>query len=177
MKKRIERYLGEFVYGAIDGTVTTFAVVAGAAGAGLNSKVIIILGIANLIADGFSMGASSYLSDKSERDLAKHKEEEHLSNKESVRVGAATFLAFVVVGAVPLLVYLAELFSGQHWPDAFLYASVLTGLAFIGVGVLKGGLTKTSRIKAAAETLLLGAIAALLSYGLGDLLEQALKNV
>ncbi len=177
MKKRIERYLGEFVYGAIDGTVTTFAVVAGAAGAGLNSKVIIILGIANLIADGFSMGASSYLSDKSERDLAKHKEETHHSKKESVRVGAATFLAFVVVGAVPLLVYLAELFSGQQWSDAFLYASVLTGLAFIGIGVLKGGLTKTSRFKAAAETLLLGAIAALLSYGLGDLLEQALKSV
>ena len=44
-------YLGEFVYGAIDGAVTTFAVVAGATGANLPSTVILILGFANLFAD------------------------------------------------------------------------------------------------------------------------------
>lgn len=53
------RYISEFVYGAVDGTVTTFAVVAASAGAGISSVVILILGIANLIADGFSMGASA----------------------------------------------------------------------------------------------------------------------
>jgi VIT1/CCC1 family predicted Fe2+/Mn2+ transporter len=55
-------YLGEFVYGGIDGSVTTFAVVAGAAGAGLNSTVVIILGFANLLADGFAMAVGAYLS-------------------------------------------------------------------------------------------------------------------
>ena len=60
-------YLRDFVYGAIDGTVTTFAVVAGVAGAGLRSSVVIILGIANLIADGFSMAASNYLGTRTER--------------------------------------------------------------------------------------------------------------
>ena len=61
-------YLGQFIYGGIDGGVTTFAVIAGAVGAGFDVEVIIILGIANLIADGFSMSIGSYLSAKSERE-------------------------------------------------------------------------------------------------------------
>ena len=61
-------YLGDSVFGAIDGTVTTFAVVAGAMGGGLEHTVILILGFANLIADGFSMAAGNYLSTKSDRE-------------------------------------------------------------------------------------------------------------
>ena len=48
-------YISEFIYGGIDGAINTFAVVAGAAGANLSISVVIILGFANLIADGFSM--------------------------------------------------------------------------------------------------------------------------
>lgn len=59
MKLLFKRYIPEFVYGAVDGTVTTFAVVAASAGAGISSVVILILGVANLIADGFSMGSSA----------------------------------------------------------------------------------------------------------------------
>lgn len=66
--KRIEQYLPEIVYGSIDGIVTTFAVVAGAAGAGLSIQVVLILGIANLVADGLSMSIGSFLSKKSEID-------------------------------------------------------------------------------------------------------------
>ena len=65
---QLEKYLGEFVYGGIDGCVTTFAVVAGSVGAGLDSAVIIILGFANLLADGFAMSIGAYLSTKSEKD-------------------------------------------------------------------------------------------------------------
>ena len=65
--ERYQAYLGEFVYGGIDGSVTTFAVVAGSVGAGLDSAVIIILGFANLLADGFSMSIGAYLSTKSEQ--------------------------------------------------------------------------------------------------------------
>lgn len=63
--KNIQNYLGEIVYGGIDGAVTTFAVVAGAVGAGLSNSVIIILGFANLLADGFAMSVGAYLSAKS----------------------------------------------------------------------------------------------------------------
>jgi VIT1/CCC1 family predicted Fe2+/Mn2+ transporter len=72
---RFHDYLGEFVYGGIDGSVTTFAVVAGSAGANLESSIIIILGFANLIADGFAMSVGSYLSTKSE----KQKYEKHMA--------------------------------------------------------------------------------------------------
>ena len=60
--------MGEFVYGGIDGSITTFAVVAGSVGAGLDSSIIIILGFANLLADGFSMSIGAYLSTQSEKD-------------------------------------------------------------------------------------------------------------
>ena len=63
-----ESYVKDTVYGAIDGTVTTFAIVAGVAGAGLSPAVIIALGLANVLADGFSMAAGNYSGTKAERD-------------------------------------------------------------------------------------------------------------
>jgi hypothetical protein len=59
IKQHLEDYLSEFVYGGIDGAVTTFAVVAGATGAGFSTTVVLVLGFANLIADGFSMSVGS----------------------------------------------------------------------------------------------------------------------
>jgi VIT1/CCC1 family predicted Fe2+/Mn2+ transporter len=59
-------YLRDWVYGGIDGTVTTFAVVAGVAGAELSTKTLLILGAANLFADGFSMAAANYSGTKAE---------------------------------------------------------------------------------------------------------------
>ena len=73
IRQRLERkprhsYLGDAVLGAIDGCVTTFAVVAGAVGARFPVVVIVVLGLANLIADGFSMAVSNYQAAKTERD-------------------------------------------------------------------------------------------------------------
>jgi VIT1/CCC1 family predicted Fe2+/Mn2+ transporter len=61
-------YLRDIVYGAIDGSVTTFAIVAGVAGAGLSPLVIVALGLANVLADGFSMAAGNYSATKTELD-------------------------------------------------------------------------------------------------------------
>ena len=61
-------YLKEWVYGGIDGVVTTFAVVAGVVGAGLSPAIVMVLGLANLLADGFSMAASAYSAMKAEED-------------------------------------------------------------------------------------------------------------
>jgi vacuolar iron transporter family protein len=61
-------FLGDAVLGGIDGCVTTFAVAAGAAGAGLPAFIVVIMGFANLFADGFSMAASNFMRAKSERD-------------------------------------------------------------------------------------------------------------
>lgn len=61
-------YLRDWIYGGIDGAVTTFAVVAGVVGAQLSPKIILVIGLANILADGFSMAASNYLGTKSEQD-------------------------------------------------------------------------------------------------------------
>ena len=67
--KHIQKYLAEFVYGGIDGCITTFAVVAGAIGASMDISVILILGFANLVADGFAMSVGAYLSAQSDRKM------------------------------------------------------------------------------------------------------------
>ncbi len=71
-------YVGNMVYGALDGIVTTFAVVAGAAGASLGPEVVLVLGFANLFADGLSMAVGNYLSMKSQQSYyeAERKREE-----------------------------------------------------------------------------------------------------
>jgi len=72
-------YLHDFIYGAVDGAVTTFAVVAGVAGASLDETVVIILGGANLVADGFSMAVSNFLGSRAERQQRERaRREEHL---------------------------------------------------------------------------------------------------
>lgn len=60
--------LEDFVYGATDGAVTTFAVVAGVIGASLSPSIVLILGFANLLADGFSMAIGNYLAVKAQRE-------------------------------------------------------------------------------------------------------------
>ncbi len=224
---KFQEYLGEFVYGGIDGSVTTFAVVAGAAGAGLDSSVVIILGFANLIADGFSMSVGSYLSTKSEQqNYEKHKaveywEVEQMPDKEREEVreifqakgfegdllekvvdtitadkdrwvdtmmkeelemsrenrsplamGGVTFLSFIVVGFIPLVIYVYDLWSEKNGLPLFLISCVLTALTFILIGFLKGQVTRTHRWKNILETLFLGVSAAVLAYAAGNFLEK-----
>ena len=86
-------YLGDAILGGIDGGVTTFAVVSGAMGGGFSHLVIVVLGFANLLADGFSMAVSNYLGTKSERENAeevrrteqRHIEEHPEGEREEVR--------------------------------------------------------------------------------------------
>jgi VIT1/CCC1 family predicted Fe2+/Mn2+ transporter len=63
-----QNYLRDWIYGGIDGSVTTFAVVTGVVGAQLSPIIIVIMGFANLLADGFSMAASNFLGTKAEHD-------------------------------------------------------------------------------------------------------------
>lgn len=74
-------YLRDFVYGGIDGSVTTFAIVTGVAGAHLSPTIILILGVANLLGDGFSMAASNYSATRTERqevDALRGQESRHI---------------------------------------------------------------------------------------------------
>src|SRR6056297_4065392 len=94
--------LPDLVYGANDGIITTFAVVSGVVGANLAPEVVLILGFANLLADGVSMGASNYLAKRSRGE-----DEELLSRRDAAWQGSITLIAFILIGAVPLLAYIS----------------------------------------------------------------------
>jgi vacuolar iron transporter family protein len=81
------KYVGDVVFGALDGIVTTFAIVSGVQGANLPSSIVLILGFANLFGDGLSMGFGNYLSIKSEIDYIKRERRRELWEIEHVPEG------------------------------------------------------------------------------------------
>lgn len=172
LKQHIEDYLGEFVYGGIDGAVTTFAVVAGATGARFDLKIILVLGFANLIADGFSMGVGSYLSKKSELELMQKRGESTKDEPSPIINGLMTYLSFILIGLVPLLAYLVDFLFGWGSENVFLISIISTAVAFWGIGLLKSRVAKTPVVRAVLETVSLGLIAAILAFVLGDVLER-----
>ena len=167
--------MSQLVYGGIDGIVTTFAVVAASVGASLSSSVVIILGLANLVADGISMGISSYLSEKSERAVDMKNNTQHNNHIVPIKAGMATFAAFVVVGFVPVVIYVVDYIFDLKLRNLFTWSSALAALAFIGVGWLKSYVADEPKLLAIMETLTLGAIAAGVAYFIGDVLEQIIS--
>lgn len=172
IKQHFEDYLSEFVYGGIDGAVTTFAVVAGATGARFDIKIILVLGFANLIADGFSMSVGSYLSKKSEIELMVKRGESVKDEPSPIINGLTTYLSFFLFGLVPLMAYVVEYLFNFGGENVFLVSILSTGVAFSAIGLLKSRVAKTPVARAIAETVSLGLIAAVLAYVLGDLLER-----
>lgn len=166
-----EKYLAEFVYGATDGTVTTFAIVTGAVGASLSPAIVIVLGFANLFADGFSMAVSNYLSQRSTVELSEAKGGEMETRAESRARAYITFISFVIVGFVPLLSFVFAYFVPAFKEFQFTASIALTAVAFIFIGGMRGVVTKKTPFKTAAVTLFVGGIAAAISYGIGYFLQ------
>jgi len=173
-KEKNGKYLAEFVYGGTDGAVTTFAVVAGAIGASLSSAVILILGFANLFADGFSMAVSNYLSVKSERELHARHGHIKLERKNPLKTAIATFLSFFIIGLVPLIFFVLALIFPDLENSKFTYSIILTACAFAFVGFVKGDIVGNNRIKSSIETLLIGSLAASIAYLVGFILKGLL---
>ncbi len=223
-----QSYLKDFIYGAIDGAVTTFAVVSGVAGAGLSSQIIIILGIANLVADGFSMAVSNYLGTKAEieqREKTRTEERHHvqtfpegereevrqifaqkgfegeelerivavitaddkrwidtmlqeehgfsLENPNALRAASATFIAFILIGAIPLVTFVGEWMFPGSITNPFFWSILMTGIAFFIVGAVKSRVVAQRWYAGGMETLLVGGLAAVLAYLIG----AALKGI
>ena len=168
-----ETYLGEFVYGAFDGCITTFAVVAGSVGANLDSSIIIVLGLANLLADGFAMSVGAYLSTKTNNATSLNNGNNSNNNKKPFWVGATTYISFIVIGIIPILIYIIDYIYPLAY-NLFFISSCLTVLGFLVIGFLKTYVNKSNPIKGVAETLLLGGIAAIVAYSVGDILKAIL---
>ena len=146
-------YLRDWVYGGIDGTVTTFAIMAGVVGANLSSGVVLILGIANLLADGFSMAAANYTGTKAERDeyeQIRRMEERHVDlapegEREEVRqiFQAKGFVGEALETAVGVITERRELWidtmmTEEHGMPGVtrspLRAAIMTFIAFVVCG-------------------------------------------
>lgn len=218
-------FLKDSIFGAIDGAVTTFAVVSSVAGAGLPAGLVIILGAANLIADGFSMASGNFLGTRAENQAARRtrREEEHEiemhpeGEREEVRqifaakgfsgeqlesivgvitadkqrwvdtmlqeehgihadlpaawkAATATFVAFLVIGSVPLIAYVVDLAIPGLIGNVFATACLLTMVSFGLVGALKARVVGQNTLTGIIETIAVGALASGLAYGVGYLL-------
>lgn len=156
---RIRAYLPEFVYGSMDGLVTTFAIVMGTVGAGLSTGVIIIVGLASVFADGFSMGSSSYLSSVSDEAVVGD------IHSNALRKAVVTFISFVVLGMVPLAPFLVEYFAPSLDFSAVIASVLLTACAFGFVGYLSGVFVGRNPLFTAARNIVIGGTAAGIAYG------------
>ena len=161
------RYLPDFVLGANDGVITTFAVISGVVGASLSSKVVVIMGFANLIADGFSMAASNILSRRSEAHSARP------SFKEVGPHGLATFIGFVTMGLAPLVAYLLPWFDDAQ----FAVATILALLTLFSVGAGRTFFTGRYWLASGMEMLLIGAAAAGAAYLVGALAASTIDGM
>jgi vacuolar iron transporter family protein len=159
LRATISNYLPDLIFGANDGVITTLAVVSGVVGASLSPTIVLILGFANLLADGFSMGASNVLSRRSETQgnalptlaaASKH--------------GVATFLGFIGAGIVPLLAYLLPWIG-----ERFMAATVLGLATLFAVGASRAFFIRRGWFVSGLEMLLMGALAAAVAYGVGAL--------
>lgn len=161
--KRSKLYIKDMVYGANDGIITTFAVVAGVTGGGLSVDVALTIGVASLFADGFSMAASDYLGSRSEEATRKNEGLASVSERNAVSAAILTFVAFVTAGAIPLVPYLVV----SHDQPLFAYAASATAVGLAGVGVLRALVSRRSIAASTLEMLAIGGVAAVLAYIVG----------
>ena len=224
-----QSYLRDAILGGIDGCVTTIAVVAGVAGAGLPGMIAFVLGAASLVADAFSMGVSNYQGVKSDHDARRrlrqqerrHIEQAPSGEREEIRAifeakgfrgdtlerivdtitanrerwidtmiqeeyglalsgpspfkaGAATFLVFLVAGALPLIPFLVPVLSGSEY---FVASGITAILVLFGIGYIKGVIVDLPRLRSGLETLLMGGAAAVIAFLFGYVLEPMLSDL
>lgn len=218
-------FLKEIVYGGNDGIVTTFAVVAGFAGAGaegaatIGTVAVLLFGLANLFADATAMGLGAFLSSRSHRDvymanrarelreITENPDDERRETVEILRGrgipdadaeafadlfqrnpefmadfmmqyelgmadpreenpamnGLATFIAFVVFGAIPLLPY----FVLEPVRSTFHFSVAATFGALILLGLLRWHVTGNGLWRALWETVAVGGTCAIIAYAVG----------
>ncbi len=225
LNERLAGSLREIVYGGNDGIVTTFAVVAGFAGAAsdgvelVGPVAVLLFGLANLFADATAMGLGAFLSARAARDAWRnarsrkratvgaaadggraqvtramaarglgaeeasaiadlyHRHPELVTDllmqaedgmadpgtENAALTAAATFVSFVVFGAIPLLPYIID----GSGPETFAVSVAATFGALALLGLLRWQVTRQGLARAVGETLLVGGTCALVAYGVG----------
>jgi VIT1/CCC1 family predicted Fe2+/Mn2+ transporter len=165
MKKYIYKYLPEFVYGSVDGVVTTVAIITGAIGAGLSSAIIFILGLANVLADAWSMGSSEYLSSISEAQM--QGKDYRTLDKTPIKKGWITFISFVCIGLLPIIPFLISIIVPSFNDFDTIVSMALALGAFILIGYIGARVAGVSRGRNILRTVIVGGVAAFISFIVG----------
>lgn len=158
-------FLRDFVFAADDGIITTFAVVAGSLGASLSPRVVLILGAANLLADGFAMASGNYLAVKSEEEY-EEVEDKSTRYHSPLPHSIITFFSFVIAGVIPLAPYLARM------ENSFYLAVVLVFVSLFLVGSVRTKFTKKKWFLGGVEMMVIGGVAAVVAYFTGRVVDQ-----
>lgn len=180
------------VYGANDGIITTFAVMAGVIGAQLSPNVVIILGFANLFADGLSMGLGDYLGEKSERQLRKRitpdKHPCQLYQKGGVvcniededgpvwATGLVTFISFIIAGFAPILPFILNAMFSLGINQS-LVSLITTGTTLFVIGATRTIFIGGNVWKNGLEMFAVGMLAAVVAFGLGFGVHQIVGGI
>ena len=220
-------YLRDSILGGIDGAVTTFAVVAGSLGGGFTRDVAVTLGLANLIADGFSMAVSNYQGTRSRQEEIERARSSELdqvrvfpegeraeirriferkgfrgdvldtivstitgdlnrwvdtmmreelgierTQPDPRRAAVATFVAFILVGLLPLLPFFICDITIE---TGFTWSVLITAVTFFAIGAVKGVIVDKSLLSSGAGTLVTGAGAASIAYAVAHLLSTGVQ--
>ncbi len=168
----VENLIKPAVFGASDGIITTFAVVASVAGARLPASVVIIMGIANMVADGLSMGLGDYLGERSVQ-LVKAQNAGQSVPAPAWQTSVVTFASFIFAGLFPLVPYLS-FYIGIMVPaeNQFLLSLIATACAMFFIGSLRSIVIKRPWWKNGLEMLFVGSLAAVVAYLFGYLIDQ-----
>jgi VIT1/CCC1 family predicted Fe2+/Mn2+ transporter len=146
--------LRPFVLGSIDGIITSFVVIAGGLAADVQKSAVIVIGISSLVADGFSMGVSEFLSSRT-----------NTTTYNAAIMGTVCLVSFVSFGSVPLIGYTI---AGNDASEA-----IVSGVAFIlsllVVAILRAHIAQEYIVRSVSEVLILGSCAAGIAYGVASI--------
>lgn len=170
-KATARHYIRDIVYGANDGLITTFAVVSGVAGGALSQLAILVIGAANLAADGVSMGVGNLLAIRADE---RAREADGLPELEAYpwKHGLATLIAFAGAGAIPLVPYVLPLPPPARLP----WSIGMTFASLFLLGAARALVTRDRWWRTGLETLLLGFVVAIAAYGAGRLVASVVRT-
>ena len=144
----MERFLAEITYGGVDGLITTFGIISSSLLLNIETEKIIILALANVLADGFSMASGSYLSEKNRK-----------IKKNPLQVSIFTFMSFVCVGIIPILPFFYQKYINPS------YTVRLKDIVILYLVILSIiGMLRKNKLQGVAETVTIGILSGIIIY-------------
>ncbi|KAG8469223.1 hypothetical protein KFE25_007741 [Diacronema lutheri] len=168
------------IFGGLDGTLTTFAIMAASIGAQQKPQTTLVLGLSTLLADAFGMAGGEYLSSKAEREVLTPRALKLAELEPSpLAKGFAMFSAFLFFGAIPLIGFVASHMAAVHLPklEHGAVSAVVTTAALFALGAVKSQFGKGPWWRSGGEVVLVGGVAAGVAYSSALLADRLVSSM